>query len=336
MNNIKYKFYVSGTHCASCKIFIEDTLKEKDFIKNATVDLGKETLEIEINVEKDQNELAQILTQYIEQNGYRVSVDRKNTKESYDVFWKALPIGLVILILFFLIQKSGILNIGIGGKITPFTSFIIGIIASFSSCLAVVGGLVLSLSAKLSEDNVNDNKTFILFHFSRIITFLILGGLLGFLGNAIGVNFLFTTILGIVASLVMIILGFNLIGIFKKNKITIPSKLFNFFKNIKQNNFSPVILGFATFFLPCGFTQSMQITALSSGSFLSGALIMFGFALGTLPVLLFLSFGSSSFAKSKYGEVFFKSAGVVVIGLGLFALLSALAGLGIINPLFNI
>jgi len=29
-------------------------------------------------------------------------------------------------------------------------------------------------------------------------------------------------------------------------------------------------------------------------------------------------------------------AGVLVIGLGLFALLAGLAGLGIINPLFNI
>ena len=63
---------------------------------------------------------------------------------------------------------------------------------------------------------------------------------------------------------------------------------------------------------------------------------MFAFALGTLPVLLLLSFGSVSFSKSKHAPVFFKSAGIVVIGLALFALLSGLAGLGIINPLFNI
>ncbi len=29
----------------------------------------------------------------------------------------------------------------------------------------------------------------------------------------------------------------------------------------------PIIVGVGTFFLPCGFTQSMQIAALSSGSF---------------------------------------------------------------------
>jgi sulfite exporter TauE/SafE len=80
----------------------------------------------------------------------------------------------------------------------------------------------------------------------------------------------------------------------------------------------------------------MQVAALSTGSFFSGMSIMFFFALGTLPVLALLSFGSTSFAHSKYAPLFFKSAGVVVIGLGVFALLGGLAGLGIINPLFNI
>ncbi len=117
---------------------------------------------------------------------------------------------------------------------------------------------------------------------------------------------------------------------------TLPAGLFNFFRKIEHKTLTPLIIGFATFFLPCGFTQSMQVVALSSGSFVSGMLIMLAFALGTLPVLALLSFGSASFAHSRYAPLFFKSAGVVVIGLGLFALLSGLAGLGIIPPLFNI
>jgi hypothetical protein len=65
-------------------------------------------------------------------------------KENNNTIWTAIPIGIAVLILFFLLQKSGILNIGLG-KVTPTTSFIIGLIASLSSCLAIVGGLVLSL-----------------------------------------------------------------------------------------------------------------------------------------------------------------------------------------------
>ena len=340
-----YSFHVSGTHCASCKILIEDILNEQEFVKDAKVNLKKETVEIEVDNEKTPEEIAGILTGKIKPNGYSLSVDgfdklttEKNTKEKKDedVIWKALPVGLVFLVLFFMLQKSGVLDFGIGGKITPATSFIIGLIASVSSCLAIVGGLVLSLSAKISQDDISDTKTFLLFHTGRLVSFAILGGILGLIGNAIGINFTFTAILGLITSVVMLLLGLNLAGIFFKNHLTLPSGIFNFFRKVEHKTFTPLIIGFATFFLPCGFTQSMQIVAVGSGSFMSGALIMFAFALGTLPMLTLLSFGSASFAHGKHAPLFFKSAGIVVIGLGIFAFLSGLVGLGIIDPLFNI
>ncbi|OGI76162.1 hypothetical protein A3C67_02025 [Candidatus Nomurabacteria bacterium RIFCSPHIGHO2_02_FULL_42_19] len=337
----KYIFHVSGTHCAACKILIEDILKEQDFIKNVSIDLKRKTVEIETNNEQNAEELAQILTIKIKPHGYALSVE-KTTEENKkdDVIWKAIPIGLVFLILFFILQKSGILNFGIGGKITPITSLIVGLIASVSTCLTIVGGLVLSLSAKVSQDEVSDTKTFLLFHTGRLISFALLGGLLGVIGNAIGINFTFTAILGIIASLVMLWLGLNLTGVFSRNHVTLPGgifqKVFSVFRKIEHKTFTPLAVGFGTFFLPCGFTQSIQVAAISSGSFLSGVSVMFAFALGTLPMLVLLSFGSASFAHGKHAPLFFKSAGVVVIGLGIFAFLAGLAGLGIINPLFSI
>ncbi|MDP3996283.1 MAG: sulfite exporter TauE/SafE family protein [bacterium] len=332
-----YTFHVYGTHCASCKILIEDILKEQEFVKNAKVDLKRETIQIETNSEKSPEEIVSFLTDKIKSHGYALSVTEViQENKSNDIIWKALPIGLAFLVLFFMLQKSGILNFGIGGKITPATGFFIGLIASVSSCLAIVGGLVLSLSAKISQDNVSDTKTFLLFHAGRLASFAILGGILGLIGSAFGVNFTFTAILGIIAAIIMLLFGLNLTGVFSKNHFTLPSGIFNFFRKIEHKTLTPLIIGFATFFLPCGFTQSMQIAAVASGSFTSGFLIMFAFALGTLPMLAFLSFGSASFARGKHAPLFFKSAGVVVTGLGIFALLSGLAGLGIINPLFNI
>lgn len=337
MNTKKYTLHVSGTHCASCKIVIEDILNEQAGILNANVDLRNETVSFETALDDDKSKLAEILTEKIKHNGYALSVDKK-MKETKDggTIWRALPIGLVFLAIFFIVQKSGILNFGLGGTVTPVTSFIIGLIASVSSCLAVVGGLVLSLSATVSKDSVSDVKPMILFHGGRLVSFALLGGLLGAVGGAIGVSFTATAILGIIASVVMILLGLNLVGIFEKNKITLPPGVFNFFRRVEHKAFAPLLLGFGTFFLPCGFTQAMQITALSSGSFISGFLIMGAFALGTLPMLALLSFGSTSFAQSKHASLFFKSAGVVVVGLGLFALLAGLAGLGVIDPLFNV
>jgi len=339
MENKKYIFHVSGTHCASCKILIEDILGEQDFIKSSNVNLKKEIIEIETDSDKSEKEIIDILNSEIKENGYTLSREKViKEKVKDDLIWKAVPIGILFLVLFFILQKSGILNLGIGGDTTPATSFIIGIIASLSSCLAIVGGLILSLSAKVAqnEGGKTTKKPIFLFHAGRLFGFAVLGGALGLVGEAIGINFILSAILGLLASSVMIILGLNLLGIFKKNKITLPSNIFSFFRKEEHATWAPILIGIGTFFLPCGFTQSMQIAALSSGSFISGFLIMFSFALGTLPVLALLSFGSVSFSNSKHAPLFFKSAGVVVVGLGLFALLAGLAGIGLINPLFNI
>lgn len=329
--------HVGGTKCASCKILIENTLGKQSGIANVRVDLSQKTVSFETSLEEDEKQLAEKLSVLINQHGYVLSTEDSIDGENNNaIMWQALPIGLAFLAAFFLLQKSGILNFGIGGTPTVTTSFVIGLIASVSSCLAVVGGLVLSLSATVSQDKVNDTRPMLLFHGGRLLGFALLGGLLGVLGKAVGISFTLGAILGVLAAVVMILLGLNLVGVFAKNIAALPPSIFAFFRKVEHGTFAPFLLGVGTFFLPCGFTQAMQIVALSSGSFFSGSLIMLAFALGTLPMLTLLSFGSASFAQSKHAPLFFKSAGIVVIGFGIFALLSGLAGLGVINPLFSI
>ena len=154
--------------------------------------------------------------------------------------------------------------------------------------------------------------------------------------QTINISPLFTGILGLIAAVVMILLGADLVGIFRQSKLTLPGGIFQIFKKIEHKTFTPIIIWFGTFFLPCGFTQSMQIAALSSGSYITGSLIMFSFALGTFPVLALLSFGVEGFSKSRFAPLFFKSAGVVVLWLGIFAFLAWLAWLGIIPPFINL
>lgn len=331
----KYIFNTKNTHCSSCKMFIEETFNNQSGISDVFVDLKNETVTLNAE-ENDQIKLVNFLNEKIKSREYIISIDKIKDSKKDESIWYALPIGIFFLLTFFILQKSGILNFSIGGQVTSTTAFLIGVIASLSSCLAVVGGLVLSLSAKVTEDDNSNKKPLYLFHIGRLISFIVLGGLLGLIGKSIGISFLFSAILGLIASVVMISLGLNLIGVFKMVKFTIHPNIFNFFRKAEHQMFAPLLLGFGTFFLPCGFTQSMQVAALSSGSFISGMLIMFYFALGTLPMLSLLSFGSISFAKSKYAPLFFKTSGVIVIGLGLFSLLAGLAGLGFINPLFNI
>ncbi|OIP78509.1 MAG: hypothetical protein AUK16_00065 [Parcubacteria group bacterium CG2_30_44_11] len=329
--------HVSGMHCPSCKILIEDILSEQSDIKNPQVDLKNEIITFKTSRVGTSTAFAIQLTDKTKNNGYSFSVEKPiKEKTSGGVIWQALPIGLAFLVLFFLLQKSDILNFSIGGTTTPVTGLVVGLIASVSSCLAIVGGLVLSLSATIVQDKVSDIKPMVLFHSGRILGFAFLGGILGAIGGAIGINFTLGAILGLLASLVMIMLGLNLVGLLKKSTITLPSGIFTWFRTLEQQTIAPFVLGVGTFFLPCGFTQAMQISALSSGSFISGMLIMGAFALGTLPMLALLSFGSASFSQSKHAPLFFTASGVVVIGLGIFALLTGLASLDIIDPLFTV
>ena len=332
----KYAFHVSGTTCNSCKMFIEDQVNQIPGITHAHVDIhaGIATFNSD---ELDERLLLEMLNKSMEGKRYIFSVEKivEEKKKNNDI-WFALPLGATFLVLFFVLQKSGVLNFGIGGNTSPATSFLVGVVASLSSCLAIVGGLVLSLSAKIAEDGIKVKKSLTLFHIGRIAGFALLGGVLGLVGGALGVNYVLSGILGLIASFIMILLGINLLGFIKKNTFTLPSSIFSFFKKAEHGATAPLIIGVGTFFLPCGFTQSMQISALSSGSFISGSLIMLFFALGTFPMLALVSFGATSIAKGKYSAIFFKSVGVVVFGLGVFGFLAGLAGLGIINPLFTL
>lgn len=95
----------------------------------------------------------------------------------------------------------------------------------------------------------------------------------------------------------------------------------------------PVLVGGATFFLPCGFTQSMQLYTLTTGSFSTGALTMFCFALGTFPVLALLSFSPLGTQGREKSGIFFKTAGLLVALFGIYDILGSLASYGIIPPI---
>lgn len=78
--------------------------------------------------------------------------------------------------------------------------------------------------------------------------------------------------------------------------------------------------------LPCGMVYSVLVTAMLSGSALSGALVMLAFGLGTLPMLLGLGvLGARLRALLRRRGVRIAS-GVLVLGFGVLGLVRAGAG----------
>jgi len=99
---------------------------------------------------------------------------------------------------------------------------------------------------------------------------------------------------------------------------TMPKAFGHFIHDLAERdaNGGAFLLGAATFFLPCGFTQALQLYVLAKASFAVGALTMLAFSLGTLPALASLS-AMSSFATGTFQRHFLKFAGAAVIVLGI-------------------
>jgi len=335
-----YNFHVNGMHCNACVLLIESELNNYPGVVHAKVSLNTNSIEVMGDFDgKTEQEIIEMLSVPIVDNGYMLSIEKQVVNKNWSDFKIAIPIAVAFAVLFVVLQKIGLVNLVGGGNVTYGTAFVIGIIASLSTCLAVVGGLVLSMSATFAKEG-DKVKPQLMFHGGRIVAFFVLGGVIGAIGSTFILNTSATFILSVVIGIVMLILGINLLDIFpwaKKFQLGMPkfiSKRAHRISNL-NHTLTPVLVGIATFFLPCGFTQSMQLYTLSTGSFLGGGLTMLAFALGTFPVLALISFSSFSIQKSSKAGIFYKSAGLIVILFALFNFINSLAVLGIIPPVFS-
>jgi uncharacterized protein len=336
----KYTFHVHGMHCKACVLMIESELKELPNVTHVRSSLQSHSVEVTGDFgDKTPEQIAEELTVPLKPHGYTVSIERQIKEKKWADFKIAIPITLGFAVLFIVLQKMGIVNLIGAGNVTYGTAFVIGIIASLSTCMAVVGGLVLSMSATFAKDG-DKIRPQLMFHAGRIASFFVLGGVIGAIGAAFTLSTSATFILSLIIGIVMLFLGINLLDTFhwaKKLQPSSPKFIGKHAHGVSKFNhtLTPLLVGIATFFLPCGFTQSMQLYTLSTGTFLKGGITMLAFALGTLPVLALISFSSFSIHKSSKAGIFFKTAGLIVIMFALFNLVNSLVVIGIIPPVFN-
>lgn len=335
-----HTFHIQGMHCNACILLTENELEDVSYITKAKSSLHNHTVEITGEFgDKSIETLAEELTHVLQKHGYTLSTEKKTQPKGWSDFKIAIPMAITFAILFLLLQKLGLVNLVGGGETTYGTAFVIGVIASLSTCMAVVGGLLLSLSATFAKDK-NTLQPHILFHVGRLASFFLLGGVIGAIGSAFTLTSGATFVISIIVGLVMLTLGINLLDVFpwaKKLQPHIPQFIAQRAHGVSRYNYAytPALVGIATFFLPCGFTQSMQVYTLTTGSFLAGGLTMFAFALGTLPVLSLISFGTFSIQNSPRSGIFFKTAGLIVIMFAIFNLANSAVVVGLLPPFFN-
>lgn len=338
---MKYTLHVHGMHCNACALLIESELREHPKVVSAKSSFKNHSVEINGDFGGMPLEaVAAELTGVLKKHGYSLEVLRQTKEKKWADFKTAIPLAAGFMALFVLLQKIGIVNLVTAGTVTYGTAFMIGVIASLSTCMAVVGGLVLSMSATFAREG-DAVRPQLMFHSARLAAFFVLGGIIGAIGGAFTLTAGATSALSLLVGIVMLILGVNLLDVFhfaKRFQLTVPKFVARRALRVSKFNhvLTPLLVGVATFFLPCGFTQSMQLYALTTKTFAGGALIMLAFALGTLPVLTLISFSSFSIKHGAKAGIFFKTAGLVVIAFALFNLMNSLAVIGLIPPIFNL
>jgi uncharacterized protein len=325
-----HTLYIQGMHCAACVMRITNLLTEVG-MSSVHVSLAAGSVSFMSSTSESSEVLAHRFTTLCTAQGYIFLTEPPQEQRTVQEWLIVIVVVTVLGLGFFFLNRLGVTSILSGRDASVGTALLVGLVASVSTCLAVVGGLVLSLGATGAQQGTGVRPQ-ILFHVGRIVGFFVLGGLLGIIGSLVRIGVYGSTILSVVVSIIMLFLGVQLIT--NTSRVRVPTLSRSVYDNVMVriqgvSGWGSAAIGVATFFLPCGFTQSMQVLALSSGSVVQGALIMSMFALGTFPVLALVSFGSLDLAQSRYKSVFFKSAGILVILFALHALYAALAIFGI-------
>lgn len=346
MRPVKTKIFIGGMSCVHCQDKIESGLLNTNGILSATVSYGDGTADVTYD-----EEIISIddIHKLIEDLDYRVLPEKGGDKSCKTLLYP-FAVFAVIVAAFVPLQYFGLLNYLAPSDLADSSMgfgmlFVIGLITSVH-CIAMCGGINLSQCIPKSEESVQKGfKTFIpalLYNLGRVVSYTLIGLILGFVGwiagggTSVGVSMILQGAFKIVAGLLMIIMGVNMLGIIpalRKLNVRMPKFLARKIGKKKAQSASPLIVGLLNGLMPCGPLQSMWIVALASGNPFSGALSMFLFALGTVPLMLGL--GS---IVAKLGQKFTKavmtvgSLLVVILGLAMLSQGGSLTGISALSP----
>jgi len=326
---------INGIHCRSCKTLIETEINALKGVGSISVNYKNSKAEVEFNDEKIK---IKEIKKEIEKLGYSFNDSKKKDTNKNKSFYKKLItfIGIIGLIAGYLyVQQTGAFEILAKlneGNVGLPIIFVIGVLAGFH-CMGMCGGIVVAYTSKNMKKKDSSFVPHIQYNLGRVISYTIIGGILGGLGTFFGINPVFTGTIIIVASIFMIFMGLNFLFDLKilkqlqpKTPAFIAKIVFKQKQEKKQK--APFIVGLLTGFMPCGPLQAIQLYALVQGNFLDGATVMLVYALGTVPFLF--SFGAIiSSIKNLPIKKIMKLSGIIIILLGMIMINRGLASFGI-------
>ncbi len=332
----KIKLSTRGMHCPGCEKIIEKAALSLNGIKSVKSNLINEqtTIEFDESITNLDN-----IKKAIDNKGYQcetIDTQKKEPQESYSdgeyysipkINSKYLLIAgsiLFLLGLFWVIKYSFSFNFpGITPGMGLALIFVVGILTSFH-CVGMCGGFVLSYTTKEAMNENQTKKSRFISHLKyglgKTITYTLLGALFGLLGSFIAFTPGFKGVTALIAGLFLIAYGLNMLNMFpwlRKLQWRGPKFISNINSEALGKNKGPFIIGLLNgLMIACGPLQAMLIYSAGTASIIQGAIAMFVFGLGALPLML--GFGSiATILGSKFTHRVLKVSAFVVIIMGI-------------------
>jgi len=302
-------FDVDGMTCRSCEKLVGDALRDVPGALEVEVSLKQQRAAIRLADGSSDPNLS-VLNERLNAHGYRLFPEKslpsgcavRSSREPFGKrFGRAFVVLSLVAVVAFILSplRQMVPSVSAGASVAAM--FGLGIVASLSSCLASTGGYLLAVGSR----NPSKSKTLAI-HAGRLATFAIGGAALGAIGGSFpSFSSAWVGALALVLGVGFLLVGLNLLELapsLARLGIALPSRLHRLGDRVaaSKRGFAPFLAGAVTFVLPCGFTQTAQALALASGSEGRGLLLLVAFSLGTLPVLLGITwFGTAATLRHR-------------------------------------
>lgn len=340
LNFITKIIKIDGMTCVSCENRIERTLKNTEGIISVKVNYSKGTATVTFDAGMIRlKEIEKI----IEKLDYRVIKPDQHSNNNENTSVQIVGVIVIILALYMIINRFGGFNIfnsfpeakeGMGYGML----FVIGLLTS-THCIAMCGGINLSQCVPYQSGKTEGKHRLaslspsLLYNAGRVISYTVIGGIVGALGSVISFSGAAKGIVAVIAGIFMVIMGLNMLNLFpwlRKLNPRMP-KIFaaKIYEQKKSNR--PLYVGLLNGLMPCGPLQAMQLYALSTGDPVKGALSMMLFSLGTVPLMFGLG-ALSSVLSRKFTHRMMTVSAVLVVILGVFMFSNGVALSGYALP----
>ncbi len=208
------------------------------------------------------------------------------------------------------------------------TIFIVALLGSVGHCIGMCGGFVVAYStAKIDPERTKffQSSAHMLYSSGRIVSYMFIGAIFGYLGSAINFSLGAKGILFIVIGLLMVLIAFSLSGKIRFLTVIehsiVQTPLFKkLFQSVIRSKSLPSFfyMGVLNGLIPCGLVYFFATAAIASGSALMGAVVMAVFGLATVPALFILGMVSTMISQMTWRKHVMTVAAVLIALYGIY------------------